>query len=212
GRPSLAVEFVAGGSLARGLGGEPQPPRDAARLVLLLARAVQAAHRAGLVHRDLKPANVLLAPPADEPALNCAWGWPKLTDFGLARRVEGGAGTHSGMVMGTPRYMAPEQAEGKQVGPAADVYALGAILYELLTGRPPFVGDSSLRTLYMVLTEAPAPPRRLQPTIPEALDSLCLACLDKQPERRPGVAGLIVDLARFLAGDPVSTVLVARAA
>jgi serine/threonine-protein kinase len=131
GLPYLVMEYVAGGGLDRRIAGRPQPPADAARLVMLLARAVQAAHKAGVVHRDLKPANVLLAPATDEPALNTAYGWPKVSDFGLARLSgERGAQTASFDVLGTPSYMAPEQAAGKvrEVGPPADIYALGAIL------------------------------------------------------------------------------------
>jgi WD40 repeat protein len=202
GLPYFVMEYVEGGSLARKLRGEPVPPREAARLSVLLARAVHAAHQAGIVHRDLKPGNILLALPADEPALNCAWGWPKVTDFGLARHLEElNALTASGAVLGTPSYMAPEQALGKirEVGPAADVYALGAILYELLTGRPPFVAETPLLTLELVRTRAPEPPRGLNPETPEALERVCLRCLMKDPaERYPTGAHLAADLARFL--------------
>jgi serine/threonine-protein kinase len=154
GAPFFSLEFVDGGSLAQKLRGQPLPGRQAAELVETLARAVHHAHQRGVVHRDLKPANVLLM----------ADGTPKVTDFGLAKRLEGDAGqTQSGAVMGTPSYMAPEQAagKGKEVGPPADVYALGAILYECLTGRPPFRGETLMATLQQVLTEEPVPPSRV---------------------------------------------------
>ncbi len=137
GLPFFSLEFCGGGSLDRSLAGKPLPPRDAALLVVTLARAMQAAHEKGVIHRDLKPANVLLAED----------GTPKITDFGLAKRLDAAGQTVTGSVMGTPSYMAPEQAEGKKaVGPAADVYALGAILYECLTGRPPFRAATALDT------------------------------------------------------------------
>jgi serine/threonine-protein kinase len=154
GRPFLVLEYLEGGSLARRLDGTPWPPRDAAALVTKLAHAVHAAHQKHIVHRDLKPANVLLA----------ADGTPKVADFGLAKRLDDESGlSHTGQVMGTPSYMPPEQAAGRvnQVGPASDVYSLGAILYELLTGRPPFRGPTALETVRQVLSDEPAPPRRL---------------------------------------------------
>src|SRR5689334_17326989 len=175
--PYLALEYVAGPSLDRHLAGRPQPPRAAAALVETVARGVHAAHGAGVVHRDLKPANVLLA----------ADGTPKITDFGLAKRLDAPAGhSLSGLVVGTPSYMAPEQAAGKSqaVGPAADVYSLGAVLYELLTGRPPFRGATPVDTVLQVLADEPAPPRLLQPRVPPDLDTICLKCLHKQPGGR----------------------------
>ena len=159
GHPYFEMEYVGGGSLADRLDGTPRPPREAARLVETLAGAMAEAHRQGVVHRDLKPGNILLTPE----------GVPKVADFGLAKllNVESGL-TRTDSVLGSPSYMAPEQAEGKtkEVGPAADVYALGAILYELLTGRPPFRGATVLETLQQVKTAEPVPPSRLVPGLP----------------------------------------------
>jgi tetratricopeptide (TPR) repeat protein len=195
GTPYFSLEYLEGGSLADRLKGQPQPPAPAAQMVLTLARAVQAAHEQGVVHRDLKPANVLLA----------ADGTPKVVDFGLAKRGASGQ-TATGQVLGTPSYMAPEQAGGqsKEVGPAADVYALGAILYELLTGRPPFQGATTWDTLQLVVGADPVPVRRLQPQVPRDLETVCLKCLEKEPARRYASAALLADdLQRFLSGVPV---------
>jgi tetratricopeptide (TPR) repeat protein len=220
GRPFLSLEFCGGGSLDRALAGTPQPPAQAADLVEVLARAVEVAHRAGIVHRDLKPANVLLATSCrvavvgvDEANAKRQAGThddfvPKITDFGLAKRLDaqGAVGqTISGAVMGTPSYMAPEQAQGnKDIGPAADVYALGAILYECLTGRPPFRAASPLDTLLQVVSDDPIPPSRLSPGVPRDLETICLMCLDKEPGKRyPSAAELADDLARYRHNEPI---------
>jgi WD40 repeat protein len=195
-RPFLCLEYLEGGHLGKKIAGQPQPPRQAAHLLKQLAHAVQHAHEKGIIHRDLKPANVLLT----------ADGTPKVTDFGLARfgRPEL---TATGAVLGTPAYMAPEQARGeaKQVGPAADIWALGVILYELLTGQPPFRGVQVLDTLQQVVEREPVAPRQLQPKVPRDLETICLKCLHKQSSRRyPSAAELTSDLQHFLAGLPIS--------
>jgi hypothetical protein len=207
--PYFVCEYVEGGSLLQRVAGRPQAPADAARLLLLLARAVQAAHHKGIIHRDLKPANVLLAPPADEPALNTAYGVPKVGDFGLAKYLDRarGGGTASGAVVGTVNYMAPEQAagEGHRVGPATDVYALGVILYELLAGQVPIRGKSDFDTLLKIVSEPVRPPRLLRGDVPPELETICLRCLHKEPERRyPTAQALAEDLARFLQAEPVA--------
>ncbi|HTU92076.1 MAG TPA: tetratricopeptide repeat protein [Gemmataceae bacterium] len=197
--PYFTLELVASGSLARKLRNGPLPAQAAAQLLEQLAQGMHAAHQRGIVHRDLKPDNVLLAED----------GTPKITDFGLAKRVEVGEGlTVSGVIMGTPSYMAPEQARGKsksqEVGPAADIYALGAILYEMLTGRPPFRAESILDTLQLVLHDEPVPPTRLQPRLSRDLETICLKCLRKEPgQRYESALALADDLQRFMAGKPI---------
>src|SRR5262245_21581896 len=197
GRPYFTMEYVEGGSLAQKLPGTPQPAGQAATLVATVAEAIRVAHQSGIVHRDLKPANILLT----------ADGTPKVTDFGLARRLEsGGALTVTGVPVGTPSYMAPEQAQGQRnaIGPAADVYALGAILYELLTGRPAFRAETAAATLQQVVAEDPVPPSRLNPQVPRDLETICLKCLRKEPAHRYDRAtALADDLRRFGEGQPI---------
>ena len=198
GQPYFTMEFVEGGSLAQKLSEGPLPSGQAAGILATLAAAVQAAHDRGIVHRDLKPANVLLTPD----------GTPKITDFGLARRLADSSGlTHSGAALGTPCYMAPEQARGEThaVGTAADVYALGAILYEALTGRPPFRANTAAETLRQVVEQEPPPPSRWNAKVPRDLEVICLKCLHKEPHRRyPSAAALAEDLRRFGRGEPIT--------
>jgi WD40 repeat protein len=196
GRPFMALEYLPGGTLSGRLDRGRLAPADAAALVAKLAGAVQAAHDAGIVHRDLKPGNVLF----DDT------GEPKITDFGIAKRGQSDL-TRTQAVLGTPAYMAPEQAKGetKFVGPAADIYALGVILYECLTGTRPFDGDESWSVLHSVIDTDPDPLRKRVPTLPRDLDLICLKCLAKRPaERYPSAAALADDLRQFLDGRPVS--------
>jgi serine/threonine protein kinase/WD40 repeat protein len=220
GHPFCALEFVEGGSLAQQLKARTLSAREAARLVEALASAMHLAHSRNVVHRDLKPANVLLQIPNDQfpmtkegkPDWSLVIGhWslviPKITDFGLARQLDADSGqTQAGVVMGTPSYMAPEQASGQAhgAGPAADVYALGAILYECLTGKPPFKGKTVGETLDLVRTQDPVAPSQLQPKVPQDLETICLRCLRKEPERRyASAAELAEELRRFQRGEPV---------
>jgi serine/threonine-protein kinase len=224
GLPYLTLELVEGSSLDRELAGAPQLARAAAQLLETVARAAHHAHERGIVHRDLKPANILLHRKSDIPkpnfeekdggnvsdfAFRISDFDPKIADFGLAKRLDLEAGpTQTGEILGTPCYMAPEQTYGKtlahQVGPATDVYALGAILYEMLTGRPPFRGADPVDTLLQVQQSEPVPPRQLQPRVPRDLEIICLKCLHKETSRRYGSAGALADdLQRFLAGRPI---------
>ncbi len=201
--PYFSLEFCPGGSLDRKLNGTPLPPLEAAELVETLARAVHAAHLKGVIHRDLKPANVLLAED----------GTPKVTDFGFARKLDEAGPTATGAVMGTPSYMPPEQAEGRSeaIGPAADVYALGAILYECLTGRPPFKAATALETILQVVNDDPVPPSQWNARLPRDLETICLQCLRKEAGKRYGSAeALAEDLRRFGAGEPVTARPVGR--
>jgi WD40 repeat protein len=197
GQPFFSLEFVEGGSLASRLDGTPWLAARAARLVEVVARAVQAAHEAHLVHRDLTPGNVLLT----------ADGTPKVTDFGLVKQLDpAGQQSQSGVIAGTPSYMSPEQAgsKSKEVGPATDVYALGAILYELLTGRPPFRGETPTETVLQVISQEPVPPSWLNSKVPRDLETICLKCLEKDPATRYGSAeDLAEDLRRFLVSEPI---------
>ena len=197
GQPYFSLELVDGGNLAESLGARPMAPRQAAEMLEILARAVHAAHEQGIVHRDLKPANILLAKD----------GTPKITDFGLAKHLDDGAShTQSGSVMGTPSYMSPEQAAGKTraIGPGTDVYALGAIFYEMLTGRPPFRAATPYETILQVIQGEPVPPRRLQPKTPRNLETICLKCLHKEPAKRfASSLQLAEDLRRYLDGAPI---------
>jgi serine/threonine protein kinase len=217
GCPYLSLEFVDGGSLGKKIAGEPQPIQPAAHLIMLLAQGMEAAHQKGIIHRDLKPSNVMLTQPRQTGSSESSkstisiseslYGIPKIADFGLAKRLDEECGqTRSGSILGTPSYMAPEQAEGrsKEVGPLADVYALGAVLYELLTGRPPFRGEGMMDTLEQVRHREVVPPSQLQPKVPADLETICLKCLQKEQGRRyASAAALAEDLRRFLAGEPI---------
>jgi len=234
GLPYFAMEYCAGGSLASHLDGSPLHPEQAARLLQPVVRAMQHAHEQGVIHRDLKPGNVLLqvsdngssgtfptikagaeapAAPPDRTASGAfslregkARPQPKVADFGLARLMEGGTQTRSGDILGTPSYMAPEQAAGqvRDIGPHTDVWAMGAILYEMLTGRAPFVGISPMETLQFVIFREPVAVRALQPKVPRDLETICHKCLQKDPSRRyPSTSALADDLERYLDGRPI---------
>jgi WD40 repeat protein/serine/threonine protein kinase len=221
GRPFLALEYVAGGSLAQRLRREALPVREAAQLVETLAHAVHYAHQQGVIHRDLKPANILLQKSEirnpkserDQSSDVSDFGFrisdftPKVADFGLAKQLDAAPGpTASSEVMGTPSYMAPEQAAGRSraIGPTTDVYALGAILYELLTGRPPFRAETPLETLHQVLHAEPLSLHRLRTNVPRDLETICLKCLEKEPGKRyPSATALAEDLRRFLNGEAI---------
>jgi serine/threonine protein kinase len=208
GHPYFSMEYIDGPSLSQRLAEGPVRSKVAARYLATLARALQHAHEHNILHRDLKPSNVLLD----------GEDRPHITDFGLAKRLNADSGqTPTGAVLGTPSYMAPEQAAGnKKLTPVVDVYGLGALLYELLTGRPPFRAETALDTLLQVLERHPAPPRLLNPNVDRDLETICLKCLEKDPRRRYGSAkALAEDLERYLAGESItarSLNLVARMA
>jgi serine/threonine-protein kinase len=197
GLPFFELEFLPGGSLDKQLDGTPWAARTAVRLIAQITRGLTEAHRLGIIHRDLKPANILMA----------ADGTPKLTDFGLAKAMDSEVDlTQSETILGSPSYMAPEQAEGrtKDAGPNADVYGIGAILYELVTGRPPFRGTTLIETLNQVKNAEPVPPSRLVPGLPRDVETICLKCLQKEPHKRYPTAGeLAEDLRRFLDNEPI---------
>jgi serine/threonine protein kinase/WD40 repeat protein len=220
GRPFFSMEYVAGPSLAMYLEGRPQDPHASAALIETLARAIHTVHQCGIIHRDLKPANVLLQMENGEwrmekegprvstlPILQSPFSVPKITDFGLAKDQNIARQlTLTGTTMGTPSYMAPEQArsKGEDVGPATDIYALGSILYEMLTGRPPFDEPTPAETIAALLYEEPESPSRLQPRVPRDLATICLRCLEKPPRRRYASAlDLAEDLQRFQSGKPI---------
>jgi len=199
GQPYFSLEFCDGGTLAQQWKKQRSSPREAARLIETLARAMHYAHLRGVIHRDLKPSNVLLTGPERVA---------KITDFGLAKRIDAAARdvSQSGAIMGTASYMAPEQAAGKvrDTGPAADVYGLGALLYECLTDQPPFSAETTLETLQQVLEREPVPPSRRGVGVPRDLETICLKCLNKLPTRRYASAeDLADDLQRFQAGEPI---------
>lgn len=203
GQPFFAMELVAGPSLAELVQTQPLPPQRAARYIRVVAEAIAHAHAAGVLHRDLKPSNVLL----DEH------DQPRVTDFGLAKLLDSTADlTRTGELLGSPNFLPPEQVAGGPVGAAGDVYSLGAILYQLLTARPPFAADSVAATLQQVMQREPAPPRLLNDAVPRDLETICLKCLQKEPGRRyAGAAGLAADLARFEAAEPIRARPVSRA-
>ncbi len=213
GLPFFSMEYVEGGTLAQRFSGLPLTPVESAGLVETVARAVHAAHQSGIVHRDLKPANILLASKADSgTGTNPSWGGgplpltPKVTDFGLAKHVGTDSGlTHTGQILGTPSYMAPEQATGDaNVGVQADVYALGAILYEALSGSPPYKGDSAWETMMKVVHDPLVPPSRRRDGLPHDLVVICQKCLEKLPAGRyPSADALAEDLRRFRAGEAI---------
>ena len=221
GQPFFTMEYVPGPSLARVLNGQPQEPSAAARLLEILARTIHTIHQRGIIHRDLKPANVLLQPVGAgrqeaEPKPSSvdlsllpppASLIPKVTDFGLAKDLAAPRKlTQTGAALGTPAYMAPEQVRNVRggVGRAADIYALGSILYEMLTGRPPFLAETLAETWTQLLNEEPLPPARLRPRLPRDLATICLKCLEKSPRQRYASAwDLAEDLRRFQAGEPI---------
>jgi serine/threonine protein kinase/signal transduction histidine kinase len=194
GQRFLALEYCGGGTLKRRLDGTPWPANEAAEMVETLARAVDHAHRQGIIHRDLKPGNILLA----------ADGMPKISDFGLAHRLDDAHAWETGRFIGTPAYMAPEQAAGKMAGPAADIYALGSILYELITGTRPFTATDRAELIEQLQRVQPPSPRIRNPLVPADLEAICLRCLHKDPAHRYSTAASLADdLRRFRAGEPI---------
>ncbi|MCH7727172.1 MAG: serine/threonine protein kinase, partial [Planctomycetes bacterium] len=229
GRPFFALELVPDGDLLEFLNGEPQPARDSAAMVETLARAIHYAHEHGVIHRDLKPANILLDnqdsastksqhdtskqsresqdSQRSSSQIRFVGPTPKITDFGLAKQLDTDSElTRTGSVLGTPLYMSPEQAAGRvrEIGPASDIYSLGAILYLMLTARPPFQGEGVAQTLLMVQNNEPVPPTKLSPRLPRDLETICLKCLAKEPAKRYAAADdLAADLRRFLHNEPI---------
>lgn len=196
GRPYFSLEYVDGGNLEERLEEKPLPWREACQLLSTVSQAMQAAHARGIVHRDLKPANILLSKD----------GAPKIADFGIAKRLDAADQTQVGRILGTPNYMSPEQAKGRTdlVGPASDIYGLGAILYDCITGRPPFEADNTMTTLLQAIAKEPVEPILLQPHIPRDLNIIVLKCLEKAPDKRYSSAReLAEDLDRLLAGEPI---------
>jgi serine/threonine protein kinase len=198
GQHFFSMEFIEGVSLAHRLENGPLPGKSAARYVAQIARAVHHAHRVGILHRDLKPSNIMID--ADD--------MPHITDFGLAKRLGGDSGqTRTGAILGTPSYMAPEQAQGRggELGPVCDIYSLGAILYELITGRPPFRAETPFDTIGQVLSNQPVPPRLLNPNVDGDLETICLKCLEKDGKDRYSTAlALAEDLERYLVGESIN--------
>jgi serine/threonine-protein kinase len=198
GCPYFTMEYLNGGSLSDRVKERPMPAKDAARMIGTLADAIHAAHQSGIIHRDLTPSNILFTTD----------GLPKITDFGLARHMDGNTGglTLMGAAVGTPGYMAPEQADGRgtKTGPAKDVYALGAILFKLLAGRPPFQAETTASTIRHLLFDDPVSPAKLNPSVPRDLETICLKCLSKEPQKRyESAAALADDVRRFERGEPI---------
>ena len=197
GCPYFTMEYLNGGSLSDRVKERPMPAKDAASMIATFAEAIHAAHQSGIIHRDLTPSNILFT----------ADGIPKITDFGLARHLhETGGLTITGAALGTPGYMAPEQADrrGGEIGPAADIYGLGAVLYKLLTGRPPFQAETTALTIRQLLFDEPLPPSKLNPSVPRDLETICLKCLSKEPQKRyETAAALADDVRRFERGEPI---------